>query len=392
MSKRGQGEGSWRQRSSGHWEYRFRTPGGESGSTIRHSVVGATKEEVRRKADEIRRAAKKGVRRPSTRSVPTLDQWLTAWIDEVLPSYDIRVKTQEQYDSLLRTHVIGKPIGRSKLVDLRPSTLQALIASARNTRSGEELAPSSRKGLHAALTKALEQAVRDGILEDNPMRRVERAKRGKGGRSAKIRALDIDQIDALLERTADHRHDALVRTALLTGMRRAELAGLRWTDIDLDGRRITVEGQLDGDDHAETKTDAGERTIDIGDELADLLVDHGAAEMSRLSRLDSARSDLVFTDRFGQALDLRAISRWYAQRARSAGLSDTGLHALRHTAISRWLMAGIPISVVASWAGHSSPETTLRIYAWALPTRTEDFANRVSLVPHAVPHPLSIGA
>ena len=114
--------------------------------------------------------------------------------------------------------------------------------------------------------------------------------------------------------------------------------------------------------------------------------------MARLSRLDSARSDLVFTNKDGRALDRRSISRWYAQRASRAMIGDNGLHALRHTAISRWLMAGIPISVVASWAGHSSPEITLRLYAWALPSQTADYANRVSIVPQIVPHPLSMSA
>ena len=359
--------------------------------TIRRSVTGATKDEARKRAHEITRAAKRGVRQPAARKIPTLDSWVEYWLDDVLPSSNARTGTRDQYESLLRTHIVGKPIGRTKISDLMPSKIQTVISAARK-RDGSELSPSSRRSLHSALSGALEQAVRDGILEDNPMRRVERAKRGKGGRAAKMRAFDIDQIEKLLEQTADHRHDALVRTALLTGMRRGELIGLRWTDFDLDGRAITVEGQLDGDDHAETKTDAGERSIDIGDELADLLVAHGAAEMSRLSRLDSARSDLVFTDRFGQALDSRAISRWYAQRASLAMIGDTGLHALRHTAISRWLMAGIPISVVASWAGHSSPEITLRLYAWALPSQTADYANRVGLISHPVSHPLSIGA
>ena len=391
MSKRGQSEGSWRQRASGHWEYRFRTPGGESGSTIRHSVVGATKEEARRRADVIKRAAKKGVRQPSRRSTPTLDAQIEYWLTDVLPSTNARPATRDQYESLLRSHIVGKPIGKIKICDLIPSRIQTEIAAARK-RDGSELSASSRRSLHSALSGALEQAVRDQIIEDNPMSRVERAKRGKGGRSSKIRALNGDQVSALLEETGGHRHDTLVRVGLLTGMRRSELIGLRWTDIDLDGRTITVEGQLDGEDLADTKTEAGERTIDIGDELAGILVDHGAAEMARLSRLDSARSDLVFTNKDGRALDRRSISRWYAQRASRAMIGDNGLHALRHTAISRWLMAGIPISVVASWAGHSSPEITLRLYAWALPSQTADYANRVSIVPQIVPHPLSMSA
>ena len=105
----------------------------------------------------------------------------------------------------------------------------------------------------------------------------------------------------------------------------------------------------------------------------------------RLSALGNARSDLVFTNKNGDAIGLRSFHRWYAPRAAAAN-ADTGLHALRHTAISRWLMAGIPITVVAEWAGHSSPETTLRLYGWAIPRQTADYANRVQLRPHPGPH------
>ena len=391
MSKRGQNEGSWRQLPSGRWEYRFRVPG-EHGSKIRRSVTGLTKEEARKRATEIERAAKKGIRQPAARSIPTLDAWLTEWIDEILPATKRKQATRDQYSTLLRSHIIGKPIGRTKINDLRASKIETAIAAA-TKRTGEPLSTSSRRSLHAALSAAFEQAVKDRILEDNPMRRVDRASSGSGGRSSKIRALTDEQIDTLLEVTADHRHDTLVRVGLLTGMRRGELIGLRWADIDLDARTITVDQQISAADKdaADLKTAAGARSIDIGDELADLLVTHGAAEMSRLSRLNTARSDLVFTDRSGQALDPRAISRWYSQRAQHAQLEDTGLHALRHTAISRWLLAGIPISVVSSWAGHASPDITLRIYAWALPTQTADYANRVR-ISHPVSHPLSIGA
>jgi len=386
MSKRGQGEGTWRQLPSGRWEYRFRVPGGEAGMTIRRSVTGDTKADARKRAEDIQRAAKQGVRKVAARKVPTLETWLEYWITEVLATSARRSNTRDQYETLLRAHVMGTPIARTKLTDLRPTKLHAAINSTRNTRSGQPLGVSSRRSLFYALTAAIQAAVDDGHLEHNPMDRVERPRRGRGGRSAEMRALTDDQVTALLANTADHRHDALVRAYLLTGMRRAELVALRWDDVDLHNRTITVRHQAgDDDDPTDTKTAAGERVLDIGDELADLLLEHGSNEVTRHTKHTNARTDLVFTNDDGGPIDLRALNRWYSPRAAAAG-ADTGLHALRHTAISRWLMANIPITVVAEWAGHASPETTLRLYGWAIPRATADYANRVQLISHPVSH------
>ncbi len=385
MSKRGQNEGSWRLRPAGTWEYRFRVPGGEAGTTIRRSVNAATKAEALKKAEEIKRAAKRGVRATATRKVPTLDAWLDYWLRDVLPTSGRRTATRRSYEGLLRSHIVGKPIGKVRLTDLRPTKLSNIINSTRK-ENGDDLSPSSRRSLHAALDVALTDAVSDALIEYNPLDRVKRPARGRGGRAAEMRALTDEQVTELLEHTADHRHDAVVRTYLLTGMRRAEVLGLRWSDVDLDARTITVRQQLDDDSEAaDVKTAAGERTLDIGDELADLLLAHGTAETVRLSALGHSRSDLVFTNKNGDAIGLRSFHRWYAPRAAAAN-ADTGLHALRHTAISRWLMAGIPITVVAEWAGHSSAETTLRLYGWAIPRQTADYANRVQLSPHPSPH------
>lgn len=119
-----------------------------------------------------------------------------------------------------------------------------------------------------------------------------------------------------------------------------------------------------------------------------MLVQHGIDEQIRHERLNDPSRDRVFTNRSGHQIDIDALSRWYRKEARKAKIRETGLHALRHTVISRWVAAGIPITTVAAWAGHADPSITLRIYAWALPHDSADYANRVTLTASA-PVPLS---
>lgn len=379
MSKRGQGEGSWRQLPSGSWEYRFSYKN-EHGWSQRGSVTGATKDDARTRAAAVIRDAKNGRKRVAASKVPTLGSWIETWISTVLPHSGRAANTRNQYDGLLRVHVASKPISRVRITDLRPSALQEAVGASVKV-DGTPLAHSSRRSLHAALKACLDTAVDDGLIADNPMLKVKRPRNPKPGRQAEIRALTYDHTDALLASAGSHRNAALIRVGLLTGMRRGELIALTWDAVGLDTGTLRVREQVTGDDAdpADVKTSAGDRIIPIGDELRTVLVDHGLDQQIRHSRLTNPRSDLVFTDRFGQQLDPRSLSRWYAATADDAAVEETGLHALRHTAISRWIAAGIPITVVARWAGHADPSVTLRVYAWALPVNEDEYANRVTL-------------
>jgi integrase len=378
-AKRGQNEGTWRTLPSGSWELRFSYKD-ENGWSRRGSVSAPTKDEARTRRDDVLKAVKDGRRVVRAAKVPTLSAWIDSWLVDVLPHSGRAANTRKMYASLLSTHVQGTALAKHRLADLRPSQLQALVGTT-TKHDGAALGHSSRRNLFAALVAVLDTALDDGLIADNPMRKAKRPKNPNPGRQAEARALTDTQVTAILRSVDDHRHGILVRVALLTGMRRGELIGLTWDAIGFDTGTLRVRQQVTGDDADPTdvKTAAGDRVIPMSDELRALLVTHGLDQQVRHARLTDPRTDLVFTDRFGQQVDPRALSRWYALRVADTGVDETGLHALRHTAISRWIAAGIPITVVARWAGHADPSITLRVYAWALPLDEADYANRVTL-------------
>ena len=356
------GDGSWRKRGK-RWEYRFRVTDPVTGMNVYRSVSGDTKTECRDAAHRLRREVKaSGTAIPSRASKPiTLGEWSEKWRSEYLPASKRASNTIKQYDSLLRTHVEATPLANVRLTALTGLGIETHI-------EGRDIAASSKRSLHAALAAVLADAVRDRRLGENPIDDAKRPKRPTTRRATQARALSDREVVTILDATADHRWSALIVLALHTGMRRGELAGLKWSDVDLDAGQIHVQRQATIDvDDVEPKTIHGDRIVPLSATARAALVQHGLDEALRLADVEDARHDLVFTNGHGQAVDLRTLSRWYAKHAQASGLSVHGLHAHRHTFASRALAAGVPITDVSAWLGHADPSITLALYSWALP-------------------------
>ena len=361
MSKRGQGEGSFRKRGTRLWEYRIRVTNPETGFNEQVSVTGATKDECRQKAAEVRASRKRGQRTSRTVRATTVGEWSQEWRTKTLPHSDRGANTIAQYDGLLRNHVEGTKLARVRLTALTGLQIETHIKS-------RDLAPSSQRSLHAALAAALHDAVRDKRLDDNPIRDAKRPRKPTVKRATQARALSDQEVVRILDATGGHHWSAFIVLALHTGLRRGELAGLRWSDIDLDARTLHVQRQATTfDDDAELKTVHSDRVVPLSETARAALIEHGAQEATRLATVKGARTDVVFTGSTGQPVHLRNVARWYATHARNAGVTDTGFHAFRHTFASRALAAGVPITDVSEWCGHADPAITLALYSWALP-------------------------
>ena len=175
-------------------------------------------------------------------------------------------------------------------------------------------------------------------------------------------------------------------TLLLTrGLRRGELAGLRWDAVDLEGRslrithtRVLVDGKpID----SEPKTDAGKRRIPLDDRLVATLRSHRARQgQEKWSAGEAAWAPggYVFTDELGVPLHPEYFSTRFERLADKAGLRRIRLHDLRHTAASQMIAAGVSPKVVAELLGHSSPTITQTIYQHVMPGMSEDAGKRLS--------------
>jgi integrase len=218
------------------------------------------------------------------------------------------------------------------------------------------------------LSKILDRAVRSGHISSNPCRHVKRPKPTK-----KPLRIITEQEIAQLAGAVDLRFRAFVYLANYVGLRAGELFGLKWSNIDLPGRRVVVSNavvETNGQLHVDQppKSDAGRRTVPLSREAAKALTAH--AEM-----YGQRPDDYVFPNEDGNAMRLSNFrNRFWKPALKRAGISPSfRIHDQRHTAISLWIKAGINVKDVSVHAGHTSVAFTLDRYGHLYPDNGDAF-------------------
>jgi integrase len=161
-------------------------------------------------------------------------------------------------------------------------------------------------------------------------------------------------------------------------MRRGEILGLRWQDVDLDASTLRVRTSLEETKQGlrlkSPKTKAGRRSITLPAVTVEALRDHRREQSElRLALGIGGRSKMVFTRHDGELLRPRNFSKEYRRASKAAGV-DATFHSLRHSHASELLRKGIPIAVVSKRLGHSKISTTLDIYTHCLPNEQDQAA------------------
>lgn len=194
----------------------------------------------------------------------------------------------------------------------------------------------------------------------------------------------MDEARAFLAHTVDDRLAFAWALLLARGLRRGEVCGLRWSDVDLDaGTLRVVRTRVVVDDKAvdsAPKTRAGVRPIPLDAHLVKLLRAHKARQATEKLAAGEAYEDAghLVADELGHPIHPDTLSAWLDDKIADAGLRRIRLHDLRHTAASLMLADGVPVKVVAEILGHSSPTITLSIYAHVLPGMAEEAGANLS--------------
>jgi integrase len=299
--------------------------------------------------------------------------------DEWLPSVkrSIRPSTFESYAGNLRRHVLGHEIlGGAQLRHVTPGMLNKLygeLAEAR-TLDGEErpaLAPQTIRYVHTITRRALADAVKEDRLARNPADRATPPK-PSAAKAPAVRTWTAAELRRFLELVAEDRLFAAWRLSAMTGMRRGELLGLRWHDLDLDGDppRVQITTTLIGARKASTpKTESGRRTIDLDPVTAAALRAHRARQAQEKLALGPAYDDqgLLFCREDGTPAWPRTFSRAFETHVQAAELPRIPLKNLRHTHATLLLSNGVPPKVIQERLGHADITITLRVYAHAIP-------------------------
>lgn len=353
MTKRLNGEGYIRKRTDGRWETQLTVDG------RRVSIYGKSAEDVAAKRDSARGRIER--REPVTDSTRNLGGYLEYWITDVLAHSDRKPSTISQQTGLLRKHVIPalghKPIGK-----VLPGDISAMLA--RMKTAG--LSASTRKSTFLALRVALANAVKpDKLIATNP--------------AAELKTPEVDRVEAdyltpeqsrlLLANLDGLRYGSAIRLLLSTGMRRGEVAALKWTDVDLANGRLRVRrtvNRVDGELVTSTpKTKQARRTVPLDPSTVAMLRTHKAAQAAEQLAAGDLWEDsgLVFaTEHGGQPDPASAMLRTVKLAAKRAGIVATA-HALRHAAGSAMVDAGHSLPVVRDILGHSSVAITGDVYS-----------------------------
>src|SRR5215204_5153329 len=340
----------------------------------RRYVSGKTKTEAREALAAARADAAGGVVLDAGKLTVAeyLERWLLDCLTPLVDSGKMEHSTYVRYAGIVDRH-LSPTLGRKKLRDLTRTEVRALYAA-----KGEELSARSVDYIHVTLQKALSQAMRDDLIPRN----VATGERPRSSRSQEeIKALSSEQVRALLVAARGTRNEALYVVAVRTGLRQGELLGLKWPDVDLAGRRLSVRRALKVTDHGldfgPPKNNASRRSVPLSKTAVAALRAHRTRQNEERLRLGDLWQDynLVFPNRVGKPLDHGNLYyREYKPLLQRVGLGDEGFtfHSMRHTFATELFNQRKRPKIIQALLGHSSITQTMDTYSHLLDDVDDD--------------------
>lgn len=292
----------------------------------------------------------------------TVAAYLDEWFDHVGPT----VKPTTSY--VYRIHIdkwIVPVIGTEHLIRLTPADVRRVTAGVMKGDKRGPKSPRTAQSVLVTLRMALRAAVRDGRVERNVAEGVKPPR----STTRKVEAIGADQARAILAAFDDHWMLPLVTVAMGTGMRLGELLALRWSDASHGRIRVTGSlrptARLPGESYrlarVEPKTVRSIRTLEPAPFVFEAL------DVQRRFQAQNAVSTYVFTNRAGEFLDPRNVTKAFQLEVKRAGLPHMRFHDLRHAYATLSLTAGVPLRVVQEALGHTSIALTAAVYAHVMP-------------------------
>lgn len=304
----------------------------------------------------------------------TLARFLrTRWLPAREPR--LRPTTFHRYEQMTERYVLPR-LGRVPLRRLTITHLETLYAELRNRgrHDGGPLAPKTVLNVHQILRTALSDAERHGLLDRNVARIMDPPCHGI---APEQRCWNEQQLHAFLDVAMGHRLGPALRLTAMTGMRRGEVVGLHWSDVDLARAQLSVRRSVACTGYqlhtTPTKTRTSRRVIDLDAKTVVVLTEWQATQRRELG--ERGGTLLVFTRATGQLLHPHVLSQTFGRLQVKAGLPPIRLHDLRHTHATLLLKTGVPLKVVSERLGHSTPAFTMAVYQHVLPGMQRDAAD-----------------
>lgn len=324
-------------------KYQYKTKAIQLPDGTRKYLRGKTQEELDEKVLKAQILVNSGV---DICSEETFGHFAQMWYDIYKKPY-LRESSLNMIKYVLNQHILPF-IGGYRLRDISPMQIQAIMATMSDKSN------SLQSKVLVSLRSIFKAAQENGLVAKSPVSSMLKA----GGKKTPEKvALTVAESQLLLERVSNPRARTFLLIALHTGMRRGEIAGLRWDDVDFKKKVIHVRhnavmGRYETTISDELKTSAGKRDIPMSEELEEWL----------LARKKNSHSQYVIAMENHQPLTKSSYKSMWKLIERELPEAHVTAHILRHTYITRLFEAGLDIKEVQYLAGHSTVDMTLRVY------------------------------
>lgn len=264
-------------------------------------------------------------------------------------------------------------IGKANLAKITPEMLDDMyIAMLKGgTLSGRPSSGSYVNQIHDNISLVFEQAVKEGILAANPCEKANPPKMD----TREKRAMKPEQAHALIEALDPAVPcECAYLLGITMGLRRGEICGLSWGDVDFERRIVDVSHSFDGlGNLKETKTKAGMRLLPLSDITYEALLAQRDAQRAQFEKTNSFRkpeegylvqdeSTPVIATHYGERVTPGSLSRWWKEDSGRFGLAGWNFHELRRTYLTLLALNGVHPKVMQELAGHYSSQITMDIY------------------------------
>ncbi len=288
--------------------------------------------------------------------LPTIAELIDIWLETVMRR-TIKPTTLHNYRQYARLYV-SPHIGTTRVKDLTRAQVQAMV----NTLADSGLAPGTVRSAYQVLHAALDWAIEQKFVATNVSDKIKLAKLSPG----EHRALTPEEARRILTAGDPHRLSALYHVLLTLGLRKGEVLGLRWRDLDFDKAELKISQQyqtIEGKTTATTpKTKTSKRILPVPPLLLDRLRAHwrNQQEERKLLGVEWKEHGLIFPSEVGTPLGPRNLNRMYYDVRNAAGLPGVRIHDLRHSCGTCLGDLGVPEMVIAALLGHSGGSITWR--------------------------------
>lgn len=347
-----------------------------------HTVTG-TKRDAERRLTELLHQVNSGTYVEPTKF--TVGAFLERWLQDYAQGA-VRPTTLDSYRYLIERHIapaLGRiPLGALKPLDLQRFYAEKLKSGRLDGRGG--LSARSVQYIHGLLRESLGSAVKWELISRNPAEAVNPPRQDR----REMQVLDIGDVQAFLEVARGTRFYALWMLDVTTGLRRGELLGLRWQDVDLEAGILTVRqtlvclrGKILIQPRA--KTQKSIRVVSLPEMTLAALRDHQTQQLDERTFFGPDYEDhgLVFCSPEGRPVDPNNLaSRHFKPLLRQAGLPNIRIQDLRHTHATLLLGAGVNLKLVSDRLGHTTTRMTADIYSHVLPRMRDEVAAAVDKI------------